>query len=58
MDGLAPDKGLKAQVEAAKRDYIVEPRLGEHTQRICAFGLLLQALGPPLTCGCLQTIGR
>lgn len=31
MDGLAPDKGLKAQVEAAKRDYIVEPRLDYRT---------------------------
>ena len=28
MDGIAADKGLKAQVAAAKRDYIVEPRLG------------------------------
>lgn len=29
MDGLAQDKGLRAQIAAAKRDYIVEPRLGK-----------------------------
>lgn len=38
MDGLAPDKGLKAQVEAAKRDYIVEPRLGNFLCRLCMLG--------------------
>ncbi|KAK9800873.1 hypothetical protein WJX73_003917 [Symbiochloris irregularis] len=31
MDGLSKDKALKAQVEAAQRDYIVEPRLDYRT---------------------------
>ena len=47
MDGLSSlslDKGLKAQVEAAKRDYIVEPRLGIPLPSLVFHTLLLRFL--------------
>ena len=44
MDGLAPDKGLKAQVEAAKRDYIVEPRLGNTSSQEVRFGASISGI--------------